>query len=144
MMIVHTMAKNQDLMNSISNVLDVQTNPTKAFMLWFSSEPLAIPDPRWNAFKHEAIQLPGCLLRWWYQDSSLVLHISRLLHISKILHISKVLHSSNLLHSTKLLLSSKAATLGTSSWVHLTSSNNSFNQQYCGLEGPEVPPPSPG
>ena len=56
-MMVHTMAETQDLKNTVSNILDVQTNPKKAFMLWFSSEVLAILDPRWNAFKHETIQL---------------------------------------------------------------------------------------
>ena len=54
---VRTMAENHDLKKSVSNVLDVETNPKKAFMLWFSSEALAIPDPRWNAFKQEAIWL---------------------------------------------------------------------------------------
>ena len=57
MTMVCTKAENQDLKNSVSNVLNVQMNPKKAFMLWFLSEVLAIPDPKWNAFKHEAIQL---------------------------------------------------------------------------------------
>ena len=57
MTMVHTMSENQDLKKSVSNVLDVEKNPKKAFMLWFSAEALAIPDPRWNDFKHKTIQL---------------------------------------------------------------------------------------
>ena len=61
---VHTMKENQDLKKTISNVLDVEKNPTKAFMLWFSSEVLAIPDTRWQDFKHDAI----ILLQQYEQD----------------------------------------------------------------------------
>ena len=57
MTMVRTMPQTHYLRNSVTQVLDVQTNLRKAFCLWFSSEALAIPDPRWNAFKHEAIQL---------------------------------------------------------------------------------------
>ena len=38
MTMVHTLTENQDLKKSISNVLYVEKNPKKAFMLWFSSE----------------------------------------------------------------------------------------------------------
>ena len=57
MTMVHTMTKNQDLKKNISNILDVEKNPQKAFVLWFSCEVLAIPDRRWQDFKSEAIKL---------------------------------------------------------------------------------------
>ena len=47
MSMVHTMKENQDLKNSVSDVLDVEKNPKKAFILWFSSEVLAILDHMW-------------------------------------------------------------------------------------------------
>ena len=57
MLMVRTVKENQDLKKTVSNVLDVEKNPKKAFVLWFSSEALAIPDQRWQDFKHEAIIL---------------------------------------------------------------------------------------
>ena len=57
MSMVHTMKENQDLKKTVSNVLDVEKNSKKAFVLWFSSEALAIPDHRWQDFKHQAIVL---------------------------------------------------------------------------------------
>ena len=57
MSMVRTMTENQDLKKTISNVLDVEKKTKKAFMLWFSSEALAIHDQRWQDFKHEAIIL---------------------------------------------------------------------------------------
>ena len=52
MPLVCTMKENQDLKKTVSKVLDVEKNPKKAFVLWFSSEALAIPDQRWQDFKH--------------------------------------------------------------------------------------------
>ena len=51
------MKENHDLKKTVSNVLDVEKKPKKAFVFWFSSEELAIPDQRWQDFKHEAIIL---------------------------------------------------------------------------------------
>ena len=34
---VKSLAQNQDLQSSVTKVLDVQTNPTKAFCMWFTS-----------------------------------------------------------------------------------------------------------
>ena len=44
-MMVRSLAQNQDLRNSIIQVLDVQMNPRKAFCVWFTSEAMAIPEP---------------------------------------------------------------------------------------------------
>ena len=46
MSMVHTMKENQDLKKIVSNVLNVEKNPKKAFILWFSSEVQAILDHR--------------------------------------------------------------------------------------------------
>ena len=54
MMMVQSMAQNQDLRNSITQVLDVQSNPRKAFCVWLTSEAVAIPDHRWGTFKTQA------------------------------------------------------------------------------------------
>ena len=54
---VRSLAQNQDLQNSVTQVLDFQMNPRKAFCVWFTSESMAIPKHRWGAFKTQAIQL---------------------------------------------------------------------------------------
>ena len=64
MSMVRTVKENQDLKKTVNNVLDVEKNPKKAFVLWFSSEALAIPDQRWQGFKHKAI----ILLQQYEQD----------------------------------------------------------------------------
>ena len=43
--------ENQELKKSISDLFGVEKNPKKAFVLWFSSEALAIEDNKWKEFK---------------------------------------------------------------------------------------------
>ena len=57
MLMVRTMKENQDPKKTVSDMLDVEKNPKKAFILWFSSEAMAILDYRWQDFKHQAIVL---------------------------------------------------------------------------------------
>ena len=57
MSIVRQMKENQELKKSVSDLLEVEKNPKKAFVLWFSSEALAIEDHRWKEFKCQAILL---------------------------------------------------------------------------------------
>ena len=59
MTMVRTMAQTQDLRTSVTQVLDVQKNPKKAFCVWFTSEAMAIMDHQywWGTFKQQTIQL---------------------------------------------------------------------------------------
>ena len=54
---VRSLAQNQDLRNTVTQVLDVQMNHRKAFCVWFISEAMAIPEHWWGIFKRQAIQL---------------------------------------------------------------------------------------
>ena len=54
---VHQMKENQELKKGISDMLEVEKNPKKAFVLWFSSEMLATEDHRSKYLKHQAIWL---------------------------------------------------------------------------------------
>ena len=49
--------ENQERKKSVSDVLEVEKNPKKAFVLWFSSRALVIEDHRWKEFKCQAILL---------------------------------------------------------------------------------------
>ena len=53
---VNTMAQTQDLRASVTQVLDVQKNPGKAFCVWFTSEAMAVLDHWWSTFKQQAIR----------------------------------------------------------------------------------------
>ena len=63
MSMVGTTRENSALKKNIVDVLDVEKNQKKAFVLWFSLEVLAIPDHRWPDFKCWAI-----LLLEWDED----------------------------------------------------------------------------
>ena len=66
------MKESQELKKSVSNMLEVEKNPKKAFILLFSSESLAIEDHRWKDFKHQAIWLLQ-QFEWDYQPPTRML-----------------------------------------------------------------------